>query len=277
MDNKSKSVLKNILIFILLVVLLLVPGYFFYKIFFLDKNDIQEDTPISQEETKDEIEQQESVEKESIPFKEYFPILDQQQAYVVVPGKLDKENPPILIIYSHGSNTTVTQNMQDQFMQDLLAYGEYFSNHNYIFSASNQHGANWGSAASLRDTSNLIEWVMENFDIKAKIYMIGFSMGGLPTMNFVSQNSNMIEKVALLAPTTKASEWNIQRAEMISNIKIKIWHGNADVNVPYSSTVNFVNKLKNLGKEIQFETIQGKGHWDLDTEYMEEILIFFNE
>lgn len=277
MDNKSKSVLKNILIFILLVVLLLVPGYFFYKIFFLDKNDIKEDTPISQEETEDEIEQQESIEEESIPFKEYFPILDQQQAYVVVPGKLDKENPPILIIYSHGSNTTVTQNMQDQFMQDLLAYGEYFSNHNYIFSASNQHGANWGSAASLRDTSNLIEWVMENFDIKAKIYMIGFSMGGLPTMNFVSQNSNMIEKVALLAPTTKASEWNIQRAEMISNIKIKIWHGNADVNVPYSSTVNFVNKLKNLGKEIQFETIQGKGHWDLDTEYMEEILIFFNE
>lgn len=279
MNGNIKDVVTNILLFIVLILLILIPGYLCYKVFFLDTKDGGEEATASQNEVgEEENEQEEEVPEEEIePYKEFFPILEDQQTYVVVPGKIDSDNPPVLIIYSHGSNTTVTQNMQDQFMLDLRGYGEYFTNYNYIFAASNQHSVNWGNKASLRDTMNLKEWVMQNYDISPKIYMIGFSMGGLPTLNFASENSEMVGKIALLAPTTKISEWNMQRVEKIKGIDIKIWHGNADVNVPYNSTFNFVNKIKDWGKDVPFITLQGKGHFDIDTEYMQDILEFFSE
>ena len=276
MDNKIKDVLINILLFIVLILLLLIPAYLCYKVFLVDtraENNNQEQTeeiPIDQENLEEE-------DLDAGPlYEELFPIIENEQAYVIVPTNLDSKNPPTLIIYSHGSNTNVTQNMDDQFMKDLLEYGIFFTQHNYIFSASNQHGVNWGNQASVRDTLNLKQWVMQNYDIKSNIYMIGFSMGGLPTLNFASENPEMVEKIALLAPTTRTSEWNQARVEKIKGMEIKIWHGNADVNVPYSTSVNFVNAMNKWGKEIPLVTLQGKTHWDVDTQYMEDILDFFS-
>ena len=189
----------------------------------------------------------------------------------------DEINPPTLILYSHGSNTTVTENMEDPFMQDLKEYGLLFTQYNYIFAASNQHGVNWGSSASIQDTLNLKDWINSNYPIQEKVYLLGFSMGGLPTLNFTTTYPELISKIALLAPSTKTSEWNQTRADKVKDIDIKIWHGNKDVNVPYSSVVYFVNSMEKWGKDIEFITLEGKTHFDIDTEYMEDILTFFNQ
>lgn len=278
MRSNIKDVLINILLFIVLVLLLVIPAYLCYKVFLVNTEDPSTNTTEveKEEETLPTPQPEEIVLEEGEPYKEYFPIIDDQQAYVVVPSDIDSKNPPILIIYSHGSNTTVTQNMGDPFMQDLLEYGKYFTQYNYIFAASNQHGVNWGNASSIRDTLNLKSWVDENYFVSSEIYLLGFSMGGLPTMNFASEYPEMISKIALLAPTTRTSEWNQTRASKIADIDIKIWHGNADVNVPYSSVVNFVNSMKTWGHDIELVTLQGKTHFDVDTEYMTEILQFFD-
>jgi len=278
MEKRIKDVFINILLFIVLVLLLSIPAYLCYKIFLVDGNttvNIQEESPQEDVQENPEIIPEDIELEEEDKYKEYFPILEEQQAYVVVPSKIEEDNPPILIIYSHGSNTAVTQNMEDPFMLDLKEYGIYFSEYNYIFAASNQHGINWGSEASLRDTLNLKTWVDQNYFISPKIYMIGYSMGGLPTMNFAAQNPELVSKIALLAPTTRRTEWNTSRVEKIKDIDIQIWHGNADVNVPYSTSTAFVSTLKTLGKDIPLITIEGKGHFDIDTEYMNEILEFF--
>jgi len=271
-QTRKKKNKKGIL-FVIILLLLCIPGYFIYKEFLNSKEDIE------QESTQDTDMEEEIVqEEEEIPqgpaYQEFFPIIEEQQAYVVIP-RIDKENPPTLIIYSHGSNTTVTQNMEDQFMKDMQAYGIFFTEYNYIFSASNQHGVNWGSSAAIQDTINLKNWVDENYDIQPKVYLIGFSMGGLPTMNFATTYPDIISKIALLAPTVKSSEWNQTRADKLKDIDIKLWHGNKDVNVPYSYSVYFVNKLKGYGKDIEFITLESKTHFDIDTEYMNEILEFF--
>ncbi|HNW23460.1 MAG TPA: alpha/beta fold hydrolase [Candidatus Dojkabacteria bacterium] len=271
-QTRKKKNKKGIL-FVIILLLLCIPGYFIYKEFLNSKEDIE------QESTQDTDMEEEIVqEEEEIPqgpaYQEFFPIIEEQQAYVVIP-RIDKENPPTLVIYSHGSNTTVTQNMEDQFMKDMQAYGIFFTEYNYIFSASNQHGVNWGSSAAIQDTINLKNWVDENYDIQPKVYLIGFSMGGLPTMNFATTYPDIISKIALLAPTVKSSEWNQTRADKLKDIDIKLWHGNKDVNVPYSYSVYFVNKLKGYGKDIEFITLESKTHFDIDTEYMNEILEFF--
>lgn len=120
----------------------------------------------------------------------------------------------------------------------------------------------------------MIEWIKERYETKEKIYMVGFSMGGLPTLNFATTHPELVSKVALLAPTTRANEWNSERVEKISEMKIQIWHGTADVNVGYSLSTTFVNKLQSLGREIPLITLEGKTHWDMEEEYMDDVLEF---
>lgn len=264
---------KRGIFFIIIILIICISGYFIYKQIINNQKNVEEEN-IQETTTQEDLLEEEDEVPLGPAYQEFFPIIGEQQAYVVLP-RIDEDNPPTLIIYSHGSNTTVTQNMEDQFMKDMQAYGIFFTEHNYIFSASNQHGVNWGSKASIQDTINLKNWVEENYDIQPKVYLIGFSMGGLPTMNFATTYPEFISKIALLAPTVKSSEWNQQRADKLVDIDIKLWHGNKDVNVPYSYSVYFVNKLKGYGKDIEFITLEGKAHFDLDTEYMNEILQFY--
>jgi predicted esterase len=95
-------------------------------------------------------------------------------------------------------------------------------------------------------------------------------------MNFATTYPELISKIALLAPTTRTSEWDQKRVDKLKNISIKIWHGTGDVNVGYVYTKNFINKVESLGKDINFVTLDNKTHWDVDTEYITDILDFFN-
>ncbi len=42
-------------------------------------------------------------------------------------------------------------------------------------------------------------------------------MGGLPTMNFASSYPDTVERIALLAPTTKSSAWRQGRADLLKS------------------------------------------------------------
>jgi len=121
----------------------------------------------------------------------------------------------------------------------------------------------------------LQQWIESHYTTNGKIYLIGFSMGGLPTMHFAQKYPENLTKIALLAPTTRTYDWTQADVNKIMNIGIQIWHGTADVNIGYSNSVNFVAYMKNLGKDIPLITLEGKTHFDLDTEYMDQVLQFF--
>jgi dipeptidyl aminopeptidase/acylaminoacyl peptidase len=275
-SSKKKIGLKDIVLFMLFLALLAIPIYFAYTVL-LPKVKIF-DQPQETEEVE-EIEEEE--EKKEVydgpPYLEVYETIEGQPAYIAVPAPIDPEDPPRIILYNHGSNTEVTFNTDDEFMQDLHAYGVFFTENDYIFAASNQHGANWGNDESIQDNINLISWIKERYDTQEKVNMLGYSMGGLPTMNFASDYPERVNKIALLAPTTRSNEWNAERVAKIEDIDIKIWHGTADVNVPYSLSTTFVDRLESFNKEIDLVTLEGKTHWDIHTEYMEDILEFFNQ
>jgi hypothetical protein len=275
----------------LLVIGLPVYGYFKLKpdrIFNLEKTSQEVDESTQDNEPVDEIptviddeeEEEEEEVKEPLEITGYTEELveiDGQWAYILAPEPLDPNFLPRLVIYNHGSITFVEENLDEDFKANLLQYGEALTPDNYIFAVSNAHGVNWGSIDSINDNYKMYQYIQENYGIKDEIYMIGFSMGGLPTMNFATQYPELVEKIALLAPTTRSSEWDQERVDKIEDIDIKIWHGTADVNVGYVYTQNFVNKLESLGKEVDFVTLEGKTHWDLDTELISEIVQFFNQ
>lgn len=273
--SNDKIGLKDILLLLLFIALIALPIYFAYTVFFPRVEIFDHD---EQETEQNEQQEEEDIDEEEYDgphFEEIYEVIEGENAYIAVPTRIDSENPPRIIVYSHGSNTTVTFDTEDEFMQDLQKYGEFFTQQNMIFSASNQHGANWGSDLAVQDTVNMIEWIKERYDTRERVNMIGFSMGGLPTMNFASRYPELVHRIALLAPTTRSNEWNQERVDKIENIDIRIWHGTADVNVGYSLSTTFVSTLSSFGKEVELVTLEGITHWDIDTEYMDEILEFF--
>lgn len=272
-STRTKMRLSDIILFIVFLLLLALPVYLCYDILVAQK---QNNTQTEQTDTAPE---EDIVEEEEIPtgphYEEINQAIEGQTAYIVAPTNIDENNPPSIILYSHGSNTRVISDMLDPFMMDLQEYGIYFTQYNFIFAASNEHDENWGNAASIADMVNLQEWIEERYETSGKIYMIGFSMGGLPTMHFVQKYPENIKKIALLAPTTRTYEWNQTEVNKIMNIDIKIWHGTNDVNIGIVNSRNFVQSLGKLGKKIELIEIEGKAHFDVDKEYMTDILTFF--
>lgn len=271
-SNNRKFTAKKIPSLIFFLILIAIPVYFAYKTFSPRVEIFDTEEENKQEE---QIEQEEETEEFSGPhFEEMYEDIGGEIAYIAVPTNIDKKKLPTIVVYSHGSNTRVTMDTEEEFMKDLQKYGEIYTEKNLIFAASNQHGENWGNQLSIQDTLNMIEWIKDKYETKEKIYMVGFSMGGLPTLNFATTHPELVSKIALLAPTTRASEWNSERVEKISEMKIQIWHGTADVNVGYSLSTTFVNKLQSLGREIPLITLEGKTHWDMEEEYMDDVLEF---
>ena len=230
----------------------------------------------SQEEQTSEEEQVDEIDYTITGYTEELVEIEGQWTYILAPEPINPNNLPILVIYNHGSTTSIEENLDEDFKSDLLKYGEALIPYNYVFAVSNAHGVNWGNLDSINDNFNMYEYIKNQYGIRDKIYMIGFSMGGLPTMNFATTYPDLVSKIALLAPTTRTNEWEEERVDKLKDIDIKIWHGTADINVGYVYTKDFVNKLEELGKDIDFVTLDGKTHWDVDTEYINQILEFFN-
>lgn len=276
-DTRKKITLLDIILIIVFIILLALPVYLCYDILVAQKQDnsqTQENTDNADANTQEEATVEETV-PEGPKYEEINQAIEGQTAYIVAPTNIDENNPPSIILYSHGSNTRVISDMLDPFMMDLQEYGIYFTQYNFIFAASNEHDENWGNTASIADMVNLQEWIEERYQTSGKIYMIGFSMGGLPTMHFVQKYPENIEKIALLAPTTRTYEWKQADVDQIMDIDIKIWHGTDDVNIGLFSSRSFVSYMGNLGKEIELVELEGKTHFDVDKEYMTDILTFF--
>jgi hypothetical protein len=267
---------------ILLIIGIPVYGYFKLKpdrIFDMETTPKEEDLIVDDETVipiNEEPEEDSTEPVEITGYTEELVEIEGQWAYILSPDPIDPNNLPTLVIYNHGSITFIEENLNAEFKSDLIEYGEALTPHNYIFAVSNAHGVNWGNLESIQDNYNMYEYIQENYGIKEDIYMIGFSMGGLPTMNFATEYPDLVSKIALLAPTTRTSEWDEQRVEKIDDMDIKIWHGTADVNVGYIYTKNFVNKIESLGKDIELVTLDGRTHWDVVTEYIDQIVEFFN-
>jgi len=210
-------------------------------------------------------------------FFEKQPIIQGQQAYIAIPMEYDLNTPPTIVLYSHGSDTTITKSLTSDFMQQMQDYGEFFTSNNYIFAASAMHGANWGSDASVADMLNLIELIKAEYTTEEKVDLLGFSMGGWPTFAFAFAHPELVSHIASLAGTSKPSTWTNQQIQTLIPIQVKIWHGDADVNVKYSTSQKMVEKCADNGVDAELITVEGGTHYDVDWEYHEEILEFFEE
>lgn len=197
-------------------------------------------------------------------------------AYLSYPLKINTELPPKIIVYGHGSNTTVINSFSSPFMKDLQLYGEYFSKRGYAFLAPNFKNYTTNKTDWINQITDLKKTITNNYLIDDQINLIGYSKGAQPIMYYSISYPQLVNSVALLAPALNVySNSDILKTK---SIKFQIWHGNSDVNVPYSVSTDLVKQYNSLKlKNISLITLNGKGHFDIDTEYISDIYKFFQK
>jgi predicted esterase len=210
-------------------------------------------------------------------FFELQPVVNGQQTYIAYPKNIDPENPPKVVVYYHGSGQQITKDFSDQVMKNMRMYGAYFTQRDFAFIASNQHGDNYGKAIAIEDTVKALDYVKSKYPVNPRYFVLGFSMGGMPALRHVITHPNLIDKLALLAPVNGIEGYTNAEKTTLAKIPTTIWHGTKDTNVPYWATELYVKGLAAYKPKLTVVTLTGKIHWDVDTEYMEQIEIFFTK
>ena len=267
---------KFLLIFTILLALLLAYSYLYPSNDEYKDEDTQEETINENKEKEEEtLKFDKELPYEDAKYFEDVTVIDGQPMYYAYPKEIEVNNPPKLIVYSHGQLQRIIEDLDDEYMLKMREYGEFFASKGYVFSASNQHDDNWGQRESLEDIRKSIMWFEENnMPIKNELYMIGFSMGGRTAINYSIENPENISAIALLAPTQRL-QLSQNDVEQIKEIPIKIWHGKEDVNIPFHSSQQYIQEFENYGKQIELIPIEGAGHYDIETSLMDKILDFF--
>ena len=223
----------------------------------------------------------------------YFVVqIEGQNTFISLP-KADLTNPLKIIVYSHGSITSVAPNLNDTFMKQLIDYATFFSTRGYAFIASNEHAQAWGNELAVNDVKLSIERVLELSQALSQgeedaqvtkasiattnyeVYLLGYSMGGLTSMHYAWQYPQVLKAVALIAPTLRQNEWTKEKFTLLSEIPIKIWHGTKDVNIPVTNSQLFQQLAERNDKEIVLDLGNGDTHWTLENRINQDILEFY--
>jgi predicted esterase len=276
-QGRENSTAMDIFTVVAILLIIGIPVYGYFKL----KPDRIFNIGTEVEEEEVIIPKEEETDEDDTPivitgYTEELVEIEGQWAYISVPEPIDPSNLPTLVIYNHGSITVVEEQLDPDFKQDLLEYTEALTPHNYIFAVSNARGFDLDSDEAIMDNYNLYKYIKEKYGIQEKIYMIAYSKGGVAALNFTSEYPHLVTKIAMVAGRMRLYEWDEERSKKLTGIDIKSWHGTDDINVSFADTVEFIEQMEEWGIIIDLIPLEGKTHWDVDTEYIDEILEFFN-
>ena len=277
-QGRESSTAIDIFTVVAILLIIGIPVYSYFKlkpdrIFDLGTEVEEEDITIPQEEN----EIQEDTPIVITGYTEELVEIDGQWAYIAVPEPFDPDNLPTLALYHHGSITRVQEELDPDFKEELLEYVEVLIPHNYIFAVSNARGFDLSSDEAIMDNYNLYNYVKQKYGIEEKINMIAYSKGGVAALNFTSEYPDLVTKIAMVAGRMRLYEWDEERSKKLENVKIRAWHGTDDVNVAFDDTVEFIEQMDEWGISIDLIPLEGKTHWDVKTEYIDEILEFLSD
>jgi len=159
-----------------------------------------------------------------------------------------------LVLFLHGSNRRG---------DDLALLRDYGLNtriqadnelHFLILSPQCPGDSSWTD--EMDDIMLLLEDILVRYPIDRKrVYLTGFSMGGHGAWYYAANQQGVFAAVSPL------SGWfNPDQAELLKDIPIWAFHGDADDIVPYERTHEMVEALKDINPQIRLTTVPSEGH-----------------
>jgi len=198
-----------------------------------------------------------------------------QNTYIALPLQIDNSKPIRIILYSHGSTTYINKDSNNEVFKFLTPFSAYYANNGYIFAASNEHSPAWGNDNAIQDMENTLDYILKTYNIEDyELNLIGYSMGGLSSMHYAWKHPDIVNSIALIAPTIRHYEWSKEEFKAISNIPTKIWHGTQDKNIPSTNSIEFITLAKKYNKNIQIKLLPLKDHWNIKLSLKKDIFEF---
>jgi len=103
---------------------------------------------------------------------------------------------------------------------------------------------------------------------KKRVYVTGFSMGGMGTVMLAMADP---DRFAAIAPVCAfGASWN---GAVLKNIPVLMYHGDCDSIVPISESVKILAEINKYGGRAQLKICYGVGHNAWDYAYTDDTLI----
>ena len=216
---------------------------------------------IKQEETSEPITQKitEQIEiKSGSSLKSYTSSNNQTlQYYEIIPNNPTNKMP--LIIYLHGDWEADDINR----IEDLPIYNYAKNNNqNYVFIAPHSPYKDWISANITLALKELIDNVINDYDIDKKhIIIMGASRGSIGTWNMIAKYGNFFSAAVPISyyPTTNGDA-NAYVSVPIFGVSGNSGSFESSIN---SGMINMINRIKSAGGIAEMHTISGKTHNDI--------------
>jgi hypothetical protein len=218
---------------------------------------------------------------------------------IVAPPNYTASTPCRMVLSSHAYSYYYQASVQATVLMNVT---NALLNDNYIFCISNTHGDNWGNNQSITDNRALVDYVKNNFNVQNKIYMYGYSMGGIQNLNFALRYPTEIAAIAGSAPVTTLDYMypnaNIDTAyscnsgtfaaatyennpfkhfAVLKDIPFKAWAGTNDGTVPYKSSTEYAANITALGGVASVVTITGGNHGSIEIFDGPKVAEFFDQ
>ncbi len=173
-----------------------------------------------------------------------------------------KENMP-LIVYLHGGsgkgNDLELITSADGFPQ-YLKEGQLGDVASYVVIPqlpSTQKGWSNGAAA----VYDLIKVTISKFKIDEKnISLTGHSMGGTGTWSLALSYPTLFKKIAPLSGSIQLADDSVEK---LKNLPVWAFVGSADTIVPPSSSMEFIDALKEAGGDAKITIFDGADHFSV--------------
>jgi len=186
----------------------------------------------------------ETIIKEKLDYYLYFP-----QDYEINP---QKEFPILLFLHGGGESGDTLGALKKNGPPKLIVQGKQFPF--LILAPQNPHQKKWWNT---RAVNQLLDSIIENNRVdKKRIYVTGLSRGGGAAWEMAVQYPEKFAALAVvcgMAPLPYAA-W------IDKNMPIWVFHGEKDKSIPISESENMVDKLKQMGYDVQFTRYPNVGH-----------------
>lgn len=169
-------------------------------------------------------------------------------------GEQQEKLPLILFLHGHSLSGTDLNRVRKYGCLDAISMGRDI---NAVIVAPQDPGGPWNALK----LNNILDWVQERFDIDTnRIYVIGMSMGGYGTFQYVGTYP---DRVAAAMAFCGGS--NLRDHCGLNKVPLWIIHGTADKAVGVAESQKVVTAMKACGKTdlLRFDKFPGINHSQL--------------
>lgn len=180
---------------------------------------------------------------------------------LLLPKNFDPNKEYSLIVDLHGAGNPYTLSFFASAENKTIGTEEILENEFEVFVLQPWGRGNmgyWDNAGE--DIYDSIHDLMETYKInKEKIYLTGFSMGGMGSWTHSLLHPEIWRAVVIASGGPRITP-EVEKIPVLKKLPIMIWHGDSDGAVSVKNAYKMEKSLKSIGNIPEMKIIPGRGH-----------------